>query len=109
MKVLNIDSLTKTDGRELVLLGKTYVVEGMTVGNFIETTKAALALGEDATLVQQVEATVSMIARAVPGIDRAELARLSLEQLKAVVDFVQGEDVAGVESREATEETGEKK
>jgi hypothetical protein len=108
MKVLNLDKLTKNEGRELVLFGKTYIVEGMTVANFIETTKAAEAMNGEDSLVKQVEATIDMIARSVPGIERADLEKLSFEQLQAIVSFVRGdEDVEGVESREA--ESGDEK
>jgi hypothetical protein len=99
MKVLNLDKLTKQEGRELVIFGKAYVVDGMTVGNFIETTRAAEALADETSLVKQVEATVDMIVRSVPSIDRAELGKLELEQLQAIVSFIRGDEVEGVEVR----------
>lgn len=101
MKVLNLDKLAKKEGRELVIFGKTYPVDGMTVANFIETTRVAETLAGETSLVKQVEATIDMIARSVPAIDKAELAKLELAQLQAIVRFIRGDDVEGVEQREA--------
>lgn len=100
MKVLNLDKLTKKEGRELVIFGTTYAVDGMTVANFIETTRAAEALAGETSLVKQVEATIEMIARSVPSINKAELQKLELAQLQAIVAFVRGDEVEGVESSE---------
>lgn len=106
MKVLNLDKLTKSEGREVVIFGKTYIVEGMTVENFIETTNAAERLRGEVSLVKQIEATISMIVRSIPSVDRADLLKLSLDQLQAIVAFVRGDDVEGVESaKPATEES----
>lgn len=109
MKVLNLDKLTPHEGRELVIFGKAYKVDGMTVANFIETTRAAEALASEVSLVKQVEATIDMIARSVPSIDRGDLAKLELAQLQAVVSFIRGDEVEGVETREAAPEGGEAK
>ena len=106
MKVLNLDKLTTNEGRELVIFGKTYKVDGMTVANFIETTLAAEQLANEPSLVKQVEATIDMISRSVPSIDRADLAKLELPQLQAIVSFIRGDEVEGVETREAAAEEG---
>jgi hypothetical protein len=104
MKVLNLDKLAKKEGRELVIFGKTYEVEGMTVANFIETTRVAEQLAEEPSLVKQVEATIDMIARSVPSVDKADLAKLELVQLQAIVKFIRGEEVEGVEGAAAQAE-----
>jgi len=96
-KVLNLDNLAEGKERELVLFGKTYKVLGMTVANFIATTKAAEKLTDESTFAEQVEATVETIQRAVPGIEREVLLTLSLEQLRAVIEFVRGEEPEGAE------------
>lgn len=101
MKVLNLDKLAKKEGRELVIFGKTYSVDGMTVANFIETTRTAESLAGESSLVKQVEATIEMIARSVPSIEKSELAKLELAQLQAIVKFIRGDEVEGVEQREA--------
>lgn len=100
MKILNLDKLTKKEGKEIVLFGKTHAVDGMTVGNFIETTLAAESLAQETSLVKQVEATIDMIQRSVPSVDRKDLEKLALEQLQAIVAFIRGDAVEGIESRE---------
>lgn len=104
MKVLNLDKFaTKKEQRKLVIGGQEYVVEPMTVENFIATTKAAEAMQDKASIAEQVEATIDMIVRSVPTIDRAVLNSLDLEQLQAIVAFVRGDDVEGVETSEGGE------
>lgn len=101
MKVLNLDKLAKKEGRELVIFGETYPVDGMTVANFIETTRAAEALAGETSLVKQVEATIDMISRSVPTVKKSDLEQLELAQLQAIVKFIRGDEVEGVEQREA--------
>jgi hypothetical protein len=109
MKILNIDKLAAKEGRELVLFGVPYAVESMSVGNFIETTKAAEALADEPSLVKQIEATIDMVLRSVPSVERSVLAKLNLEQLQSVVAFVRGDEVEGAEVKAAGVEGVEKK
>lgn len=89
-KVLNLDSLADAE-RELIIKGKSYPVKGMTVQAFIAITQAAEKLTGESTFAEQVEATVDTIILNVPTIGREVLLGLSLEQLKAVMEFVRGE------------------
>lgn len=98
MKILNIDSLVKKEPRELVIFGKSYEVKGLDVGGFLATTLAAEELANEKSLVKQVEATIDMIQRAVPTIERKELHKLDLEQLRNVVSFVRGDEVEGAKT-----------
>lgn len=106
MKTLNIDALAKSN-RTLTLGGKTYEVQEMTVENFIETTKAAEKLGPDASFVEQVEATIDMIQRHVPLIERSVLKKLSLEQLTTITQFVRGELDGDAKTPEAGPQEGD--
>ncbi len=90
MKTLNLDALAKSN-RTLTLNGKTHNVLEMTVENFIETTKAADELGEDASAPVQMEATIKMISRSVPSVEPAELRKLTLEQLTTIIKYVRGD------------------
>lgn len=90
MKTLNLDALAKSN-RTLTLNGKTHDVLEMTVENFIETTKAADELGEDASISVQMEATIKMISRSVPTVESTELRKLTLEQLTTIVKYVRGD------------------
>lgn len=104
MKILNLEKLSASEERVLKVGDKEYPVSPMTVSNFIETTRAAEKLESETSVVAQVEATVEMVLRSVPTITRDVLDQLSLEQLQAIVAFVRGDDVDGVES-----ESGAKK
>lgn len=90
MKALNIDALAKAN-RTLTLGGKEYVVEEMTVENFIATSKAAEKLGSNSPLSEQIEAAVEMILRSVPSLAREAISKLSLDHLTTIVKFVRGD------------------
>lgn len=109
MKILNIDKLAPKEDRQLVIFGTSYEVKGLDVGGFLATTLAAEELANEKSLVKQIEATIDMIIRAVPTVERDVLRQLTLEQLQGVVSFVRGDDVAEAESAAAPEEGGEKK
>lgn len=108
MKVLNLDALSKST-RSLTLGGVTYEVKEMTVENFIETTKQADALEnkKDVTFADQIETTIAMIQRQVPGIPPQALRELTIEQLVTISKFLRGE--LDNEVAEVVEEDGEKK
>lgn len=107
MKVLNLDKLAVAQRRQLVIDGTKYAIEEMTVSNFIETTKAAERL-VGASILEQVEATVDLVLRSVPTVSREVLSAMKLETLQAVVAFVRGDDVEGVEVQGGDEATEKK-
>lgn len=98
MKVLNLEKLSKKEGRELVIGGVSYPVQPMTVANFIATTEAAEKLKGESSLAKQVSATIDMIQRSVPTAQREVLEQLELGQLQAITAFIRGEEVEGAES-----------
>lgn len=106
-KILNLDKLIETQPkRELVLGGKPYPIDDMTVENFSVTTLRAKEI-ENADLPTQLEETVQLIARSVPSIDVALLRSLSLVNLNIISAFVRGEDIDGVETVESSAGTEE--
>jgi hypothetical protein len=99
-KILNLDALSaKPSERELQIGGQSYPIPKMTVDNFIETTRAAARLEKSDDLAEQVEATIEMIQRAVPGVPRDALGGYSLEILGKIAAFVRGDDVDGAEEK----------
>lgn len=93
MKTLNLDALSAVQ-RTLTLGGAVYPVEEMNVENFIAATKATEELnrdGKEPTMIEQLEASVAMIHRAIPSIEMGKLRKLSMEQLVAVSKFIRGE------------------
>jgi hypothetical protein len=106
MKVLNLDKLGLVT-RKVILFGEKHSVVDMTVSNFIETTMKAESLEAEDSPVKQVESAIEMVIRSIPTADSAKLKLLNLDQLKAIVEFIRGDDVEGVE--ESSEESEEKK
>ncbi len=105
-KILNIDSFAK-DERSVKLGGVEYPIVEMTVENFIETSKQAAAL-EEATLVEQIEATIVMIMRSIPTVPEATLRAIKLEHLQTIIAFIRGDHlVEGVEDTDAPAEKKE--
>lgn len=92
-KILNLDKLAPKEVRELHIAGKVYEVKEMSVEDFIESSRMAEKLEGETSFAVQMEASVTLIKRAVPSIDESLLKSLSLEQLAAVAKFVRGEDV----------------
>lgn len=95
MKTLNLDAFAKVS-RTVTLFGIEHKVEEMTVENFIETTKVAEALekNKSRTVADEIEASIDMIHRSIPTVDKADLRRLSLEQLAIISRFLRGDDIA---------------
>lgn len=111
-KVLNLDAFaSKQEERKLIINGVSHVIVGMTVENFIETTKAAERISGDASIADQVEATMDMIQRSVPTVGRDLLSKCSLDQLQAITAFVRGDNVdeAETEGEQALPAEGEVK
>lgn len=94
-KILNLDGFASKAERRFLKIGDTsYAVEEMTVGNFIETTKAAEKLEKaGGNYAEQFELSVDMVLRSIPAISRDILQKFSLHQLQAVISFVRGDDV----------------
>lgn len=96
-KVLNIDEYVPAgtgEQRVLSIKGKDHPVLEMTVENFIVTTKEARRLDEsNAPMDDQIEATIEMIRRYVPTLERADLVGYSMPKLSTIVAFVRGDDL----------------
>lgn len=108
-KILNLDKLVPTtETRELSIGGVAHPIAEMTVKNFIETTKAAQALEAETDVVVQLEATIALILRFVPTLDRAALEGYSLERLAHIVAFVRGEDVDAAQAAAVSQEAAGK-
>lgn len=98
-KILNLDKLSKGSDRALTINGVNYPVVAMSVENFIETTRTVEELSKgEATMADQITATVDLICRLVPTAPRDQLVKYELEMLNTIASFVRGEDVAEQEA-----------
>jgi hypothetical protein len=90
-KILNLDKLVE-EKRYLKLFGKEYLIEEMTVDNFLVTNDEADKLKDENSIPKQVDATVKMLNRSIPSCPEDVLRKLPLSQLQVVVAFVRGDD-----------------
>lgn len=92
-KFLNLQKLDDGAERVLQIGGKEYPIVEMTVKNFLETSRVAAELGDEATMGEQIEATIGMILRSVPTLKRELLEDLSMTKLARITAFVRGDDI----------------
>lgn len=93
-KLLNLDQLNAKEVREVQIAGTSYTIKEMSVEDFIETTRVAEAMEKETSYAKQLQATVTLIKRAIPTIDQGVLMQLSLDQLRVLTAFIRGEDPA---------------
>lgn len=99
MKMLNLEKLAQVT-KKLRLDGVDHDVLDVTVGTFIKTvTEAAAMAAEEYSPLREMELTVEMILKSVPTIDRTAIEKMSIDQLRAIAEFIRngdgGEEVGG--------------
>lgn len=99
MKLLNIDQLSPTTNKVIQIGGTQYKVSPISVGAFIKMTKDAeeYASGSAFDPMREIEMVVDLIAKCVPDASRLVIESLNLDQLKAIAEYIQGDDVDGAE------------
>lgn len=110
-KLLNLNQLNAKETREVQIGERVYAIKEMSVEDFIETTRVAEQMEAETSYAKQIAATVELIQRSIPTIDRIVLMTLSLEQLRALTAFIRGEDAekiiaAATEEASSEGETG---
>lgn len=102
MKILNLDKLDTSTGRQLTIDGKNYPIHSMSVEDFIATSrKVDEIIEKNAGVAEQLESTIDAILRQVPDLSREKLAKFPPQTLQTIVQFIQGEDVEGAEEAAA--------
>ena len=91
-KILNLNTLSAKESREVQIGEVVYAIKEMSVEDFIETTRVAEEMEKETSYGKQLKATVSLIKRAIPDAPEKTLYALSLEQLRALTSFIRGED-----------------
>ena len=104
MKMLNLDKIADSAGREICIGGKTHSVPDMTVENYIVTTQKADEISADVSPAVQLQATIDMLLRSIPSLSHADLKGLSLFKLQTLVAYVRG-DEEGNDGEDAKKET----
>jgi len=102
-KILDLDKLdSAAHRRELMIGGKSYPIKELDVKDYIALTREGTKLDEKATLADQLEQSIEMILRRVPGVPREQLESRTLETLSTIVAFISGEELAEAEEAEAS-------
>lgn len=87
MKVLNLDSLAAKIEKSITLDGVEYMVEEMSVEDFILASREAETL-KDSDPVANLESWVTHIRRVIPSLPEEKVRKLKLPHLMLVMQFV---------------------
>lgn len=102
-KILNLNTLSAKETREVQIGTVTYVIKEMSVEDFIETTRVAEEMENETSYGKQLQATVALIKRAIPDVEEKTLYALSLGQLRGLTSFIRGEDPEKIVSENAVD------
>lgn len=105
-KFINLDEFNARSQKSFQFKGKSYNIQPLGVGAFIDITakRQALAnLKEDVDPTQLYELTAGIIKLCVPDLPDEEIKLMSIPQLMKLAEFVQQEDT---ETKEVEEEMG---
>jgi hypothetical protein len=92
-KVLNLDEVLVAEPRELVLGGRTHVVQEMSVEDYIDAVATGKKISADSENTElAMKETARLIQRQVPTVEASALMKLPLEKLYAIAEFVRGVD-----------------
>lgn len=101
VKICNLDLIAPIQKRQLVLGGKTYGVEPLSVQMYIEFTQLRQKIGDDSGIEEGVALTKKMIKSAIPSMTDDVIDRLTLAHLQLIVAFINDEIPDEVLSGEA--------
>lgn len=89
--------------------GEEYKVKPITVADFIAEAKQIEELGLGASVKDEVEVSINMLVRALPGMTAEKLKNVNFKQLDALRDFVMkaNQQVAAEKAAEETEGNAE--
>lgn len=108
-KVCNLDLIAPVQKRELVINGKTFEVEPLSVQMFIEFNQMRQSLtDEKAGIEQGLLITKKMIKKAIPTMPEKLIDGMSINHLQLVVAFINDEIPDEVLKREAHENKNDK-
>ncbi len=104
-KILNLDTLEQSEDKTVILRGVKHKFVPFSVEDFITQVKEIKEMekGGEMGMDEYAEFMITAIKRAFPTIEVVELRKLTMDQLRALSDFVKS--VAEDEAKPATETT----
>lgn len=86
-KFLDLDAFCG-EPKKVRFRGQVYDIPDVEVAQFLEAIQVQQRIAESESEAEAVEAVIELIKKLVPGIPEAELAKISLKQLAALLNFV---------------------
>lgn len=87
---IDLDEVVPETEMVLKLKGKEHKLVPTSVDTFVTNLKALEGLGLNASMVDEIETTISIVKRAFPTIPEPDLRALTLPQLKKISDAARG-------------------
>lgn len=109
-QILNLDDLTATAAKAVVLNHRRHFAREQTVEGYIDAIKRSRDQKRDASADEQVEEAIAFLRDLFPTLQQDELRKLELRKLGALIEFAlrPPEDIAAqVESQAAQNKQGE--
>ena len=91
VKICNLDLIAPVQKRELILNGKTYEVEPLSVAKFIEFNQIRQKVGSGDSLEEGLKLMKEMIKAGIPSMTDQVMDAMSLAHLQLVVAFINDE------------------
>lgn len=91
-KILNLDNFAQE--KSIVLKNKTYSVNQMTVGDFIESAAGVDELAAAPDTIARTNGLIDQILKYIPDLPKDVLLCVTAEQMFAVLGYIRGEDIA---------------
>lgn len=100
-RVINLSQLAKEPDVVLDIDGVKHPMRPATVESFIENVKLIEALGTNASVVQEMEAMITIITRSFPSLTAEDVRGWPLEYLQSISDLARGQNGELVTTDEA--------
>ena len=91
IKICNLDLIAPVKKRELVIGGKTFAVEPLTVAKFIEMNQLRQSINDKSSLEEGLNLMKKMVRASVPEMTEEFMDTLPLGHLQLIVSFINDE------------------
>lgn len=101
MKLLNLDQLTPSTNKVVLIGGVEYAIMPLSVGAFVKKTKQAQEfVNGNHDPMSEINFILDLVSECIPAAPRHAIESLSLPQLQLIAEYIQKDDVDGAEDVE---------